>query len=966
MPFELNNLIRRDFMALISGIANRPQLPAGWTPVNHSSGYTFVDATLENWDIDYDPSVRKWANAKDTKGNLWVWIPRFSYKTIEYADDPNIDIRFSSGIVDDTTAIGGRVCKKHSAFRFGTNELTGLWFPKYAAYQDTSNGNIAGFKPDQAAWRSISVNDIFNQTINLKNHITTSTDGVDSHMMKNIEWGAAAMLAKAIGNQRPDRNSDSNYKTGYGLSGVDNTGSSSTTGNMTGIFDMVGNTYEYVASYVNNGHANLNTYSKALVDADSKYKDVFPMGSGDTRPANYSAAQGMTDGMMIHETSTEGEGTTSWQNWDGVGAGSYFPYSSNPVFQRGGYYSNSIAGLAYFNINTGYASTGYGFRACFVVLNSAPLISGEDENLGNKNAPFDITYQVSDADGDAVNIEEKLNSTVLNTIENATQDQDLTLTLSTELWNGLELNTAHTITIKATDSKGNISIRTYTFTKVNAVPTAPTVLYPSAGETLAGTINLQWSEAEDPDGDDLTYKVYYSDDDGATKTEIATGIAGISVNWDTSLAPEGGNYKIFVCANDGKVDGPFASSGIFSIVHNYSPEELLLQGPVNTARVPLNPVFTAKVGIDPEGDPQFFRLQIARDENFLNLVEDIESGTKNLLTQNQSSVEFDTTGFAGRGASISKTLDYKTHGDSSLKVTTNGAVVNEGVDLDPVTVVSNKNYSAQVNIIGAGYVRLAIEELDGNGNYLRSTGSDPVTLDGMEWKTLNVTASVGEDCKKVRISILTSSVVGATFYCDEFMLVKGSNLPAEFVLGGTYALQSTASAINGFEIYNGSSWVQLPATGAPAETERVRYTLQDKLQQNTTYYWRMAAKDDTGQYSDWTLTRSIRAGNVLRFSPISQPIETSAEVQRVLVMGYENIAKDGQTPAQMKVEACNNGFDAFPNWEDITAAYLAKGYAELKNKSKTSDKWGLNVRKTVYANDSLGAIEDIATGISFD
>jgi len=960
-------------MALISGVANIPILPAGWVPVNHVSGQTFSETTVENWDIDYDPSVKKWANAKDTKGNLWVWIPRFTYRAIEFADDPEIKIRFSNGITDDTTAIDSRVCKIHSAFKFGTNELTGLWFPKYAAHQDTTNGNIPGFKADKEAWRSITVNDIFNQTINLKNHITTNTDGVDSHMMKNAEWGAAGMLAKAIGNSKPKINGDNTYRTGYTTNGatnqigsLDNTGETSTTGNMTGIFDMVGNTYEYVAGYVNNGHANLNTYCQSLLDADSKYKEVFPVGSTDDRPNNYAAANGMTDGMMIHETSSAGEGTTSWLNWQGNAADSYFPYSSSPVFVRGGIYGNSVAGLAFFSSTTGVSNSNVGFRACFVVLNSAPLISGTDENLGDKNAPFEITYQVSDSDGDAVDVEEKINSTIINTIQGVAQGQDMILSISTEQWNSLELNQEHSISIKATDNKGNISVRTYTFTKVNAVPSEPVILKPAAGETAVGTISIQWSEATDPDGDPLTYKVYYSIDDGVNKTEIATGISGTSVNWDSSQAPEGSNYKIFICANDGKVDGSFASSGIFSIVHNYTPEELLLQAPIHTARVPLNPIFTAKVGVDPEGDPQFFRFQIATDENFVNLVEDRETGTKNLLTQNQSDIELDTTGFTGRGAAIVKSTAYKTQGTSSLKITTNGAEINEGVELDPIDIVSGKTYSAQAKIIGAGYVRLAIEELDASGNYLRSTGSEPVTLDGTEWQTLNVTAETGDDCKKIRVVVLTSSIIGATFYCDEFMLVKGSDLPIEFILGGSYGIQSTASAITGWEIYDGEKWTGLQATGAPIGTEKVRYSLQDKLQQNIKYYWRMAVKDNTGQYGNWTLPRTIRAGNVLQFSPLPGPIETSVEVWRVLVMGYENIAKDGSIPAQLKVEACNNAFDPFPVWEDITAAYLAKTYAELKNRTKTSEKWGLNIRKTVYANDSLEDIEDIATGIAFD
>lgn len=453
-------------MALVSGLANRPILPPGWVPVNHVSGHSFQETTVENWDYNYNPSMKKWANAKDTKGNLWVWIPRFTYRAIQYADDPEIKIRFSDGINDNTNTIDGRACKKHPAFTFGDQELSGIWVAKYAAHKDLDNGGIPGFKPDKVAWRSITVNDIFINCLDLKNQLTTNADGVDSHMMKNSEWGAAAMLAKAIGNQRPDRNSNSDYKTGYGLNGIDNTGASSTTGNMTGIFDMVGNTYEYVASYVNNGHANLNTYCKALVDAESKYKDVFPMGAGDSRASNYAAAAGLTDGMMIHETSTAGEGTTSWKNWRGNGAYSNFPYSSIPVFRRGGSYDYDSAGLAFFSGNSGRAFSDCGFRTCFVVLNSAPLISGSDEDLGEKSASFTVNYFVDDTDtGDTLTIIEKVDATTIRTINNAARNQTYMLDLSS-VWSSLSLG-SHTITIIVDDGKGGTATRTYTFTKTD-------------------------------------------------------------------------------------------------------------------------------------------------------------------------------------------------------------------------------------------------------------------------------------------------------------------------------------------------------------------------------------------------------------------------------------------------------------------------------------------------------------------
>ena len=966
-------------MALISGIANTPVLPAGWKPVNHVSGQTFQETTLANWKYNYDPNntvngvaPKMWANAKDTKGNLWVWIPRFTYRAIQYADDPEVKIRFSNGTTDDTTSIDGRACKKHPAFKFGTVELSGIWVMKYEAYQDTANGGIPGSLPGQVSWRSITVNDIFNQCLNLKNHVATSDVGLDSHMLKNSEWGAVALLAYAVGHGRPKINGDSGYHTGYTTNGatnatgsLDTSGETSTTGNPTGVFDMVGCGWHYVASYVNNGNSNLTTYCQSLVNADAKYKDVFPVGSGDTRAANYSAASGLTDGMLIHETSTAGEGSTSWKNWNNQAADSNFPWSSFPVFFRGGNYGSGGAGLAYFGSYDGSAYGYGGFRACFVNLNSAPLISGSDEDLGEKSGPFSIVYQVSDPDGDSVNITEKINGNVVRTIEDVAQETDIELAIDLTTWGNLALNQSHTITIEATDSFGNTSTRTYTFTKVNAVPSAPgSIISPVAGSTVVGNVTIEWTEATDPDGDELTYSVYYSADEGATLLPIATGVTALMLAWDTSTVEEGTNYRIYVRANDGKVDGPFAVSGIFSIVHNLSPDALLAIAPVHTARVPLQPVFMAGVGTDPEGDPQHFRLQIAKDVNFTNIVADLETSTQNLLTANQAGVEADTTGFTARGATIERSTAQFYEGAASLQVTTSGTIANEGVELSPVDVLGGKSYAAQVKVKGAGYIRLVIEELDSEGNYLRSTGSNPITLDGTSWQTLSVFARTGQDCAKLRLAVLTSSVIGATFYCDAFMLVKGEFSPDEFIPGQQYG-PGTADAIAGWEIYDGANWVPMPATGAPVETERVRHSLRQPLQQNQSYYWRMAARDTTGSYGEWTLPRIIRAGNVLQFR-LKTPIETSAEVERVLVFGYHTVAKDGANPAVFKVEASNNAFDPFPVWEDITAAYLARKYAELSNKNRTADKWGLDVRVTIWANDTLGTIEVLGLGIAFD
>lgn len=48
-----------------------------------------------------------------------------------------------------------------------------------------------------------------------------------------------------------------------------------------------------------------------------------------------------------------------------------------------------------------------------------------------------------------------------------------------------------------------------------------------------------------------------------------------------------------------------------------------------------------------------------------------------------------------------------------------------------------------------------------------------------------------------------------------------------------------------------------------------------------------------------------------------------------------------------KVEACNNGFDEVPTWEDITSQVNVSRHYNFTNDTKTADKWGINIRFTI-------------------
>jgi hypothetical protein len=70
--------------------------------------------------------------------------------------------------------------------------------------------------------------------------------------------------------------------------------------------------------------------------------------------------------------------------------------------------------------------------------------------------------------------------------------------------------------------------------------------------------------------------------------------------------------------------------------------------------------------------------------------------------------------------------------------------------------------------------------------------------------------------------------------------------------------------------------------------------------------------------------------------------------------------------AIFKVEACNNGLDASPAWEDITSRVLSGGSHNFTNTAKTAAKWGINVRVTVDRNGAPGACYITEIGGNFE
>ena len=149
-----------------------------------------------------------------------------------------------------------------------------------------------------------------------------------------------------------------------------------------------------------------------------------------------------------------------------------------------------------------YYSSGYriaylGFRPVLEVLNTDPLISDSDRNLGDKNQDFTIEYTVNDYDsGDVLTATESIDGRTTKSFA-PTRNFKNTITVNVR-----ELSLGpHTVKVVVTDGQGGTATRTWTFNRVNSAPTI------SGTDTNLGDKNIGFTynyTVNDADGDAVT------------------------------------------------------------------------------------------------------------------------------------------------------------------------------------------------------------------------------------------------------------------------------------------------------------------------------------------------------------------------------------------------------------------------------------------------------------------------------
>jgi len=380
-----------------------PVLKEDLIPITIASDGTVKKADLyTKW---YNYNNKQWANAvilmdktitykegdtipEDNIQSYFVWIPRYKYKIfdegtytelteVQEGKEQPIEIVFEDKNATLSTGTTKDTWLTHPAFT--SFDVNGIWVGKFelgyngvTSAVDAEKNEIDAtkviVKPNVYSWRSNTVKNFFESMYNYNRSL-------DSHMMKNMEWGAVIYLSHSkygIGKEIA-KNNYNGYMTGCGSAtkvegqnysdtcdGYTTTNGlqATTTGNITGIYDMNGGANEYVAGYRTNTYGNSGFNAENIVTYQSKYFDVYDENSNTTTYQYRILGDGT--GEMGPFANNKG----SW-----YGDYAYFLTASYPWFIRGGIYQDidEDAGVFYFRRGSGNAGSSTSARLALAV-----------------------------------------------------------------------------------------------------------------------------------------------------------------------------------------------------------------------------------------------------------------------------------------------------------------------------------------------------------------------------------------------------------------------------------------------------------------------------------------------------------------------------------------------------------------------------------------------------------------------
>ena len=389
---------------------NIPKLAEGMIPVYYDEEakvWKVADENNENKEW-YNYEEKRWANivtVREENAELreaeagteipmedittfFVWIPRYAYSiTSGYREgngaEGKIDVTFLKGNTnigsdnveyetdyDESTLNPGDETPKivHSGFRMGNKELNGIWVAKFEASGTNAEGVAVGNRsassstaakadgstyvkivPSVPSWREITIGESEYRSMEMSSNTANYgwTSEVNSHLMKNSEWGAVAYLCYSEYGSVPKTNGSGTYSgsyyydmyTGAGVKGktIENGVEkfdegryetfteetygyntelgeyASTTGNVYGVYDMAGGAWERVAAYLDNKNSYLNTYGKSSSNTSITY---FENGELKSEYAALWDAYEVSEEEKSNQIMVAGEAKTQSEIWN--------------------------------------------------------------------------------------------------------------------------------------------------------------------------------------------------------------------------------------------------------------------------------------------------------------------------------------------------------------------------------------------------------------------------------------------------------------------------------------------------------------------------------------------------------------------------------------------------------------------------------------------------------------------------
>ena len=270
--------------------------------------------------------------------------------------------------------------------------------------------------------------------------------------------------------------------------------------------------------------------------------------------------------------------------------------------------ARGYAGARYWNYSySGSINSYWGWRPALRVLNAAPQITPGSKSIGEINKPQDISYSISDEDGEQFNVIVKVDGVQKESYADQT-DKSYTFQMS-KYWDALNLG-AHTVEISATDINHATTTATYTFTRIN---TAPTITPASASlGDLKRPQDIEYT-IQDADGDSLTVVVqidnvekerYENQKDGKKTFEMEQYWAEMGL----------GSHTVKVIVTD---IWDKSTTATYTLAKRNGPAEApRITTPGNNMRREADFYVEFDVGEDTEGDTQTVKIQAADDASF--------------------------------------------------------------------------------------------------------------------------------------------------------------------------------------------------------------------------------------------------------------------------------------------------------------------------------------------------------------